>query len=106
MIELSEKLMARKEEWRKLGFLIPNEDATRGREYNFELFGKTWIAEIRTSTSGFWDDFVANGTVHTHSLTLRKVRYLTENNEVLVDKWEGYGAVSNALVEVVEREDE
>lgn len=86
MIELSEELKARKEEWRKLGFLLPNEDATKGREYNFELFGRTWIAEVRTSTSGFWDDFIANGSVHTHSIAFRKVRYLTENNEMLVAK--------------------
>ena len=35
MIELSEELKAHKEEWRKSGFLLPNEETYRGREYNF-----------------------------------------------------------------------
>ena len=39
MIELSEELKARKEKWRELGFLIPNDDATKGREYSFEFLG-------------------------------------------------------------------
>jgi hypothetical protein len=71
---------------RELGFLIPNDDATKGREYNFEFLGRSWIAEIRRSNTGFWDDFQANGTVHTHSIALRKVRYLIENDELLQAK--------------------
>lgn len=86
MIELSENLKEQKEKWRQLGFLLPNEDATRGREYDFKLFGRAWIAEVRTSTSGFWDDFAANGSVHTHSIALRKVRYLTDKGDILVAK--------------------
>lgn len=86
MIELSEELKLRKEEWRKAGFLLPNDQATKGREYNFELFGRTWIAEIRTSTSGYWDDYISNGSVHTHSLALRKVRYMSDEVNILVAK--------------------
>ena len=86
MIELSEELKAHKEEWRKSGFLLPNDQATKGREYNFELFGRTWIAEIRTSTSGYWDDYISNGSVHTHSLALRKVRYMSDEGNILVAK--------------------
>lgn len=86
MIELSEELKARKEKWRELGFLIPNDDATKGREYSFEFLGRSWIAEIRRSNTGFWEDFQANGTVHTHSIALRKVRYMSEKDNVLEAK--------------------
>lgn len=86
MIEYSEALKKRKEEWIKLGFLLPNEDSDEKPSYEFSLFGRDYLAEIRKSKSGYWDDFIANGTVHTHSIAFRKVRYLTEENDLLVAK--------------------
>lgn len=86
MIELSEELKQRKEEWRRLGFLLPNETSTKGREYGFEFWGREWIAEIRTSTSGLWDTFLATGNVRTNSISIHKVRYMSKTGEVLEAK--------------------
>lgn len=86
MIELSEELKLRKEEWRKAGFLLPNDQATKGREYSFNLFGRTWIAEVRTSQTGYWDDYISNGSVHTHSIALRKVHYMSDEGNILAAK--------------------
>ena len=85
-MELSEELRVRKEAWRELGFLLPNDEASNGKEYDFDAFGRTWIAEIRTSASGYWDDYISNGSIHTHSLALRKVRYMSDEGNILVVK--------------------
>ena len=93
-MELSEELRVRKEAWRELGFLLPNEEASKGKEYDFDAFGRTWIAEIRKSSSGYWDDFIASGNVHTSSIALRKVRYMSdydghvlEAKQIIFFKW-------------------
>lgn len=85
MIELSEELKQRKEEWRKLGFLLPIKECKESPCTTFGFLGRRWLFELRTANHGGWDDFMANGTIHTHSIALRKVRYLSEG-ELLVAK--------------------
>lgn len=85
MIELSEELKQRKEEWRNLGFLLPIKEGKESPSTTFDFLGRRWLFEFRTANHGGWDDFMANGTIHAHSLALRKVRYLSDG-ELLVAK--------------------
>lgn len=85
-MKLSEELSLRREEWRKLGFLLPNETSTKGREYNFEFCEREWIVEVRTSISGLWDTFLATGSVRTNSISFHKERYMSKMGEVLEAK--------------------
>lgn len=85
MIELSEELKQRKEEWKSLGFLLPIKDGKESPCATFDFLGRRLMFELRTADNRGWDDFMANGTVHTHAIALRKVRYLSDG-ELLVAK--------------------
>ena len=86
MIPLSKELEARKEIWRSKGFLVPSGEGSYRKEYEFKLFGRLYIAEIRKSSTGLWDSFNATGSVRTMLLSLHKERYLTEDGCVLEAK--------------------
>lgn len=72
-----------KERWRAKGFLLPTSEDSKKRAFEFSLSGRVVIGELRTSTTGFWDDYTNSGSVYTSVLTLRKCRHLTEDDKVL-----------------------
>lgn len=82
-MELSEELKTRREEWRKLGFLLPVEDAATGKEYNLKAFGRHWLIGFHKSSSSYWDTFLAEGNIYTTSLSLQKVRFMSDEGVVL-----------------------
>ena len=86
MIELSEELKRLREIWRQKGFLLPNDSASKWKEFDFKFCGREWIAEIRIASSGWWDTFLANGNVRTSAISFHKERYLSKGDEVLVAK--------------------
>lgn len=79
MVEKSDHL---KERWRAKGFLLPPEESKK-RGFEFSLLGRVVIGELRTATTGFWDDYTNSGAVYTSGLTIRKCRLLTEDDRVL-----------------------
>lgn len=71
-----------KDRWRAKGFLLPSE-ASKKREFEFSLFGRVFMGELRTSSTGYWDDYMNSGLVHTPCLAIRKCRMLTEDDEII-----------------------
>lgn len=80
MVEENDPL---RERWRAKGFLLPTSEASKKREFEFSLFGRVFMGEIRTATTGLWDDYMNSGAVHTSGLSIRKCRLLAEDDHVL-----------------------
>ena len=72
-----------KERWRSKGYLLPVSESSKKREFEFSLFGRVFMGELATSTSGYWDDYMNSGSVHTLGLAIRKCRMLTEDDEII-----------------------
>ena len=72
-----------KERWRTKGFLLPTSEASKKREFEFSLFGRVFMGELVTSPSGYWDDYLNSGSVHTLGLAIRKCRMLAEDDEIV-----------------------
>lgn len=72
-----------KDRWKSKGFLLPSSESPKGREFEFSLFGRVFMGELATSTSGYWDDYMNSGSVHTLCLAIRKCRVLTEEDEII-----------------------
>ena len=68
--------------WIEKGFLLPSEGCKK-RGFEFKLFGKLVIVDLRTSNSGLWDDFTNSGTVHTNFLAIRRCHKILEDDSVL-----------------------
>ena len=72
-----------KQRWRSKGFLLPISEASKKREFEFSLFGRFFMGELTTAPSGYWDDYMNSGSVHTVGLAIRKCRILTEEDEII-----------------------
>lgn len=78
--------------WQESGFLLPRSDCTTPRAFEFTIFGKVFMGELATSKTGYWDDFLNSGNVHTTSIALRKCRAwnngdILEFTQILFMKW-------------------
>ena len=80
MVEKNDLL---KQRWRVKGFLLPTSEASKKRGFEFSVFGRVFMGELATSTSGYWDDYMNSGSVHTIGLAMRKCRMLTEDDEII-----------------------
>lgn len=79
---MGEKNDPLKERWRAKGFLLPSEES-KERGFEFALSGRVFMGELRTSSTGYWDDYMNSGSVHTSVLAIRKCRVLTEEDEII-----------------------
>lgn len=60
--------------WQERGFLLPRADCTPPKTFEFTLFGRVFMGELAISKTGYWDDFLNSGNVHTTGFAVRKCR--------------------------------